>query len=206
MQTTRYIAKGIEYKVCKLLRSIYELKQASHSWNQRFDQAIKTFGFEQNVDEHCAYKHLGDAKVVFLFLYIDDILLIRNDVGTMSLVKLWLTQRFNMKDLGEANFFPEIQILRDRKNKVIALSRASYIGKILECYSMTDSKKGNQPSVSGFYLSLNDYPKITGERENMRKPIEWKSVKQTCTTDPTMEVKYVAGFQNTKEAIWFSKL
>ena len=35
-------------KVCKLQRSIYEMKQASQSWNIRFDEAIKGFGFSQN--------------------------------------------------------------------------------------------------------------------------------------------------------------
>ncbi|GKA33624.1 retrotransposon protein, putative, ty1-copia subclass [Tanacetum coccineum] len=38
-------------KVCKLQRSIYELKQTSRSWNKRFDEEIKKFGFAQNLDE-----------------------------------------------------------------------------------------------------------------------------------------------------------
>ena len=32
-------------KVCNLQRSIYRLKQASRSWNMRFDETIKEFGF-----------------------------------------------------------------------------------------------------------------------------------------------------------------
>ncbi|KAA3483830.1 Retrovirus-related Pol polyprotein from transposon TNT 1-94 [Gossypium australe] len=36
-----------------------------------------------------------------------------NNVGTLSSVKLWLTQQFSMKNLGEANFVRGIQILRD---------------------------------------------------------------------------------------------
>ncbi|KAA3473157.1 Retrovirus-related Pol polyprotein from transposon TNT 1-94 [Gossypium australe] len=83
MQPTRYIAKGNEHEVCKLLRSIYGLKQAFYSCNQRFDQ--------QNVGEPCVYKCLGDGKVVFLVLYVNVILLTGNDVGTLSSVKLWLT-------------------------------------------------------------------------------------------------------------------
>ena len=35
-------------KVCKLKRSIYGLKQASQSWNLRFDEVVKSFGFIQN--------------------------------------------------------------------------------------------------------------------------------------------------------------
>ena len=42
--------------VCKLKRSIYGLKQASRSWDIRFDQVIKLFGFEQNLDESCVHK------------------------------------------------------------------------------------------------------------------------------------------------------
>ena len=34
-------------KVCKLQRSIYGLVQASRSWNIRFDEMIKAFGFMQ---------------------------------------------------------------------------------------------------------------------------------------------------------------
>ena len=53
--------KGQEQKVCKLLRSIYGLKQASRSWNLRFDDTIKTFGFEQNIDKPCVYKKIKDG-------------------------------------------------------------------------------------------------------------------------------------------------
>ena len=38
--------KGVD-KVCKLQRSIYGLVQASWSWNIRFDEVIKAFGFIQ---------------------------------------------------------------------------------------------------------------------------------------------------------------
>nr|GFA94054.1 retrotransposon protein, putative, Ty1-copia subclass [Tanacetum cinerariifolium] len=43
-------------KVCKLQRSIYDLKQASRSWNKRFDEEIKKFGFAQNLNELCVYQ------------------------------------------------------------------------------------------------------------------------------------------------------
>jgi hypothetical protein len=32
-------------KVCKLQKSIYGLKQACQSWNLRFDEVVKGFGF-----------------------------------------------------------------------------------------------------------------------------------------------------------------
>ena len=58
IQLEGFIAKNQEHMVCKLKMSIYGLKQASRSWNIRFDQAIKSFGFEQNLDEHVYTKDI----------------------------------------------------------------------------------------------------------------------------------------------------
>ena len=68
VQPEEFIEKGQEGKVCELKRSIYGLKQTSHSWNKRFDQAIKMYGFDQNIDEPCVYKRIQNDKVIFLML------------------------------------------------------------------------------------------------------------------------------------------
>ena len=78
---------------------------------------------------------------MFLVLYVDDILLIGNDVGVMSSVKFWLSSQFDMKDLREANFILGIKLWRDHKNKMLGLSRSGYIDKFLERFSMQNSKK-----------------------------------------------------------------
>ena len=52
--------------------------------------------------------------VVFLVFYVDDILLIRNDVEILSSVKVWLSAKFDMKDLGEASHILGIKLLHDR--------------------------------------------------------------------------------------------
>ena len=114
LQPEGFIAKNQEHMVCKLKKSVYGLKQASRSWNIRFDQAIKSFGFEQNFDEPCVYKRHQDKVIMFLVLYVDDILLIGNDVGVMSSVKIWYSNQFDMKDLGEANYILGIKLWRDR--------------------------------------------------------------------------------------------
>ena len=140
-------------KVCKLLRSIYGLKQASRSWNQRFDQTVKRFGFIQNIDEPCVYKKEEQSKVVFLVLYVDDILLIGNDVPTLGATKAWLRNNFAMKDLGEASYILGIKIYRDRSKRVLALSQSTYLDKVLRRFSMQESKKGLLPVRHGIKLS-----------------------------------------------------
>ena len=144
-QPEGFIIKGHEQKVCKLNRSIYGLKQASRSWNIRFDVAIKSYGFDQNIDDPCVYEKINNGKVVFLVLYVDDTLLIGNDVGYLIDVKTWLVAQFQMKDLGEVQCVLGIQIIRDCKNKTLALSQATYFDKMLVRYSMQNSKKDLLP-------------------------------------------------------------
>ena len=69
-----------------------------------------------------------------------------------------------MKDLGKTIFFLGIQLFRDRKNRMIALSQSSYIDKVLKKFAMQDSKKGGQPSRTGITLSLDDCPKTSEEK------------------------------------------
>ena len=79
-QPQGFTSKEDHNKVCKLKRSIYRLKQASRSWNLRFDEIVKEFDFIKNVDEPCVYKKSSGSVVVFLVLYVDDILIIGNDI------------------------------------------------------------------------------------------------------------------------------
>ena len=56
MQPEGFVSKNGPDKVCRLLKSIYGLKQASRSWNIRFDEAIRSYDFVKNEDEPCVYK------------------------------------------------------------------------------------------------------------------------------------------------------
>ncbi|GJR13726.1 retrovirus-related pol polyprotein from transposon TNT 1-94 [Tanacetum coccineum] len=87
-------------KVCKLQRSIYGLKQASRNWNKRFDVEIKKIGFTQNLDESCIYLKASGSNVAFLIFYVDDILLMGNNVTMLQEVKSWFCKCFSMKDIN----------------------------------------------------------------------------------------------------------
>ncbi|KAK8685701.1 hypothetical protein V6N13_041698 [Hibiscus sabdariffa] len=140
-------------KVCKLQRSIYGLKQASRSWNLRFNDAIKEFGFIRNEDEPCVYKKFSGSIVSFLILYVDDILIIGNDISTLQSIKTWLSSCFSMKDLGEAAYILGVKIYSDRSRRLLGLSQSTYIDKVLKRFSMEESKRGFLPMRHGISLS-----------------------------------------------------
>ena len=91
-----------EHLVCKLNKSIYDLKQASLQWYLKFHKVITSFGFEENVMDHCIYQKVGRSKTCFLVSYVDDILLATNNKGLPCEVKQFLSKNFDMKDMGEA--------------------------------------------------------------------------------------------------------
>ncbi|KAJ9561710.1 hypothetical protein OSB04_006870 [Centaurea solstitialis] len=155
-------------KVCKLLKSIYGLKQASRSWNLHFDERIKEFGFTKSEFEPCVYTKFSGSIVTFLVLYVDDILLIGNDVPTLQSVKSWLSKCFQMKDLGEAAYILGIKIYRNRSKRLIGLSQSTYIDKILKKFRMDESKKGFIPMQHGIVLSKTQCPVSSQDQDNMK--------------------------------------
>ncbi|GJW50263.1 putative retrotransposon protein, partial [Tanacetum coccineum] len=60
------------------------LKQASRSSNKRFDDKIKEFGFIQNTEEMYVYMRNERKKVVLLIIYVDDILVMENDIPVLE--------------------------------------------------------------------------------------------------------------------------
>src|SRR6266516_3409357 len=66
MQPEGFVNPKGANKMCKLQRSIYGLVQASRSWNIRFDELIKAYGFIQTFGEVCIYKKVSWSTTAFL--------------------------------------------------------------------------------------------------------------------------------------------
>ncbi|XP_055591553.1 uncharacterized protein LOC129743539 [Uranotaenia lowii] len=69
-------------QLVRLQKSLYGLKQASRSWNQRFDEVVKKLGFIPLKSDCCVYQ--SRARELTLVLYVDDILIVP---GRKSLIR-----------------------------------------------------------------------------------------------------------------------
>ncbi|GJW05993.1 retrotransposon protein, putative, ty1-copia subclass [Tanacetum coccineum] len=155
-------------RVCKLKHFIYGLKQASRQWNKRFDDEIKKFGFTQNHDEPCVYLKASGSNVTFLILYVDDILIMGNNIPMLQDVKSYLGRCFAMKDLGEAAYILGIKIYRDRSWRLIGLCQSAYIEKILKRFHMENSKRGSIPMQEKLRLSKSQGASTPAELKRMK--------------------------------------
>ncbi|GJV99255.1 retrotransposon protein, putative, ty1-copia subclass [Tanacetum coccineum] len=155
-------------KVCKLQRSIYRLKQASRSWNKRFDEEIKKVGLTQNPVEPGVYVKASESNVAFLVLYVNDILIMGNNVTMQQDVLSCVRKCFYMKDLGEAAYILGIKITRDRSERLISFSQCAY-DKILRKFKIENFKHGNVPIQEKSNLSKALGAKTPNEVNRMQR-------------------------------------
>ena len=64
-------------------------------------------------------------------LYVNDMLLVRNNMDVIKEMKSQLSSKFDMKDLGAANFILGMEIKRDRENMKLWLNQRKYVEMIL---------------------------------------------------------------------------
>lgn len=103
-------------QVCKLLRSLYELKQAGRQWNQELSGRLQNFGFTQSSVDHCLFTKRETKTFTALLVYVDDLLITGNDDEEIKSVKGYLHRIFRVKDLGEARYFLRLEITWGRGN------------------------------------------------------------------------------------------
>ncbi|GKV15765.1 hypothetical protein SLEP1_g26517 [Rubroshorea leprosula] len=87
--------------VCKLKKSLYGLKQAPRQWYKKFDSFITNHGYKRTNADPCVYiRSFLDGNFILLLLYVDDMLILGQDVEKICMLKEELSKSFDMKDLG----------------------------------------------------------------------------------------------------------
>ncbi|GJV63736.1 zinc finger, CCHC-type containing protein [Tanacetum coccineum] len=168
-QPLGFILSGNENKVCKLIKSMYGLRQAPKQWHQKFDEVVLSNGYLLNQADKCVYsKFDASGKGVIICLYVDDMLIFGTDQVQVDLTKEFLSSRFSMKDMGEADVILGIRIKHESNG--IAISQSHYIGKVLKKFNYSDCTRVSTPLDTceklmpnrGLAVSQLEYSRVIG--------------------------------------------
>ena len=101
-QSEEYIVSDKEDHVLLLLKSFYELKQASYVWFKTIISEFIKFDYRKCESNHGIWiKFESNEKRMFIIFYMNDFLIMIKDNEELTSLKRELTIYFKMKDIKE---------------------------------------------------------------------------------------------------------
>ncbi|KAK8950885.1 hypothetical protein KSP39_PZI004349 [Platanthera zijinensis] len=119
-----FIKEEFNGKGCHLQKSLYGLKQFPRALFGRFNKTMLQQGYAQGQADHTLFIKRRGAHVSILFVYVDDIIITRNDLEEIAHLKEQLGREFEIKDLGKLKYFLGIEVVRSRRG--IFISQRKY--------------------------------------------------------------------------------
>jgi hypothetical protein len=168
-QPEGFIEKGKEKLVCRLRKSLYGLKQAGRAGYEKIHAALIQLGFDFLRVDHCIYRLVHGSAVVIIAVYVDDLTLFSNCITRLAGIKQELSQLFEMKDLGEAQFLLGVQIVRDRAARTLTISQGEYVKNVVDRLGLNFCNPTASPLDNGTRLSKRDCPPPDKQNETVTR-------------------------------------
>lgn len=129
--------------VCKLIKSLYGLKQTPRQWNEKLNQTLIECGFVQSKCDYSLYTKGTDSLFIALLVYVDDIVITGNDLNEINKFEDFLSSKFKIKDLGKLKYLLGIEVLEN--NNGLYMTQRKYCLELLSELGLLDSKPLQTP-------------------------------------------------------------
>ncbi|TJX12677.1 hypothetical protein E9840_12290, partial [Tissierella creatinini] len=139
--------------VCRLKRSLYGLKQSPRMWNKTIDEFMLKLGFKKCESDHCIYLKRDNHDMMFVALYVDDLVLASSSDRMLKDTKQALSDRFEMTDMGQLKYFLGMEIEQDVATGKVSVRQTKFAKDILEKFKMDESNPVKTPQDPGLKLT-----------------------------------------------------
>ena len=132
-------------RVCRLLRSLYGLKQAGNLWNKELHRALEGHRFQQLRNDNCCYIRRDGDDFEVLFIWVDDMLCLATSDARLDAVERDLSSCFTIKSIGTPSRILGLQISVNALDHSISICQTAYIESLLERYGLANANPVSTP-------------------------------------------------------------
>ena len=97
------------------------------------------------------FLHCIDKDTILLLLYMDDMIITGDDLSGIQELNNFLSQQFEMKDLGHLSYFLGLEITNSTAG--LYITQAKYASELLSQAGLTDSKTVDIPVKLNVHLT-----------------------------------------------------
>ncbi|CAI7908923.1 unnamed protein product [Closterium sp. NIES-54] len=143
---------------CKLLKSLYGLKQSPLLWYRALDGVLLGAGWKKSqIDEALYFKASDNGVTCWVLVYVDDLLTASSSPAMLNKLKQLLEDAFNLREISPVVKYLGLEIVRDRPARKLWLHQQGYVNKLRRRF--IDKEQGGR--VPKTLASVNAYAKLT---------------------------------------------
>ena len=132
--------------VCRLIKTLYGLKQSGREWNIELNGKLVEAGFKRLWSDPCAYVRQTKEGIEIITVWVDDLLLFTSAQGLMTSLKSQLQSMFEITNLRDPKKIVGIEITRDCAKGTLFIGQTRYIESILLAQGLEGANSVKTPA------------------------------------------------------------
>lgn len=136
--------------MCKLHKSIYDLKQAARQWYSKLSLFLIKIWFIKSKSDYLLFTKGKGVDFIAVLVYADDIIVVGPNHSLITSLKENLDKQFRLKDMGNLKYFLGLELTRS--NQWIVLIQWQYTLHLLQDVDYLRCKSCNTPMDSNTRL------------------------------------------------------
>ncbi|GAQ93627.1 hypothetical protein KFL_017300010 [Klebsormidium nitens] len=119
----------------------------------RLKGELGNFEFVASIANAALFTGIVAGELVYLGSWVDDILVAARGAERIAKVKAHLAEKFDVRNLGEATYFLEMELTRDREARTLKLTQKKLTGELVGRYGLADARARSVPLGTGDKLT-----------------------------------------------------
>lgn len=155
--------------VLKLNKALYGLKQAGNAWFKTIHRVLLELGFSACGGDTCIYVKKVGGDMVYICLYVDDMIVAARTTELVNEVKQAIATRFRIKQLGPVKHLLGMEITYHQTKLTMAVTQTQYVNNTAERFNQQHARETANPCDQSLKLPKADAPTTEDEKETMKK-------------------------------------